>query len=71
MSGLRLPCTHCGARTTASATGICWACRPAPAVTLDLDGLVHIDGLPPLTPAKATALAHRIVDVLSVTRAAK
>lgn len=61
MSGT--PCTACTVHTTASSTGICWRCRPAPTVDLE-DGLVRIAGLPPLSRDKAIALAARIVAAL-------
>lgn len=61
MSGT--PCTACQQHTTASSTGVCWRCRPAPTVTRE-DGLVVIPGLPPLSREKAIALASRIVAAL-------
>lgn len=61
MSGT--PCAVCQQHATASTTGVCWRCRPAPTVSLE-DGLVRIAGLPPLSRNKAIALAAAIVAVL-------
>lgn len=61
MSGT--PCTACQKHTTASTTGVCWRCRPAPIVDLE-DGLVRIPGLPPLDRRKAISLAAAIVAAL-------
>ncbi len=58
------PCTQCTTRQTRNRTGLCWHCRPCPSVNL-IDGLVHIEGLAPLTPGKALQLAHRLADALA------
>lgn len=60
----RQPCTRCSTRHTSSGTGLCWHCRPCPTVNLK-DGLVHVDGLAPLTPDKALQLPHRLADALT------
>lgn len=59
----RRTCAQC-TRQTASTTGLCWQCRPCPTVELS-DGLVQVDGLPPLTVDKALQLAHRIADAVA------
>ena len=57
------PCTRCGQRQTHSATGICWECRPAPAVRRD-GGVVHVEGLGNLTTHAALGLAHALADAV-------
>jgi hypothetical protein len=54
-------CTRCQARETRAASGLCWQCRPAPAVRRVGD-TIHIDGIGHLTPAAALKLAHAIAD---------
>ncbi len=54
----------CQNHDTAHKTRVCWECRPCPGVDLR-DGLIHVEGLPPLTSEKALQLAHRLVDMLT------
>jgi hypothetical protein len=55
------PCRQCGERETRSATGLCWQCRPAPAVHRSGNG-IHIDGIGHMTLTAALKLAHNIAD---------
>jgi hypothetical protein len=57
-------CSRCHTHETRSATGICWQCRPAPAVRRDGDG-VHIGGIGHLSTDAALRLAHDIADAVT------
>ena len=60
----RRPCIKCQRRDTANKSRVCWECRPCPGVEVR-DGLIHVEGLPPLTSEKALQLAHRLADLLT------